>query len=71
MGLNLERLAEALRVNTTLTQGDRNKILEMRNSGRYDIESAKDEIIARKILKRISELVEKIDGKTKSNSSGC
>ena len=71
MGLNLEKLAEALKVDATLTQGDRNKILEMRNSGRYGIESAKDEIIARKILKRISELVEKIDGETKSDSFGC
>ena len=43
----------------------------MRESGRYGFNSAREELIAGKILKRITELVEKIDGETKSDSSGC
>ena len=60
MGLNLERLAEALKVSINFTPEDRIKFKEMR-----------EELIAGKILKRITELVEKIDGETKSNSFRC
>lgn len=68
MGLNLQRLAEALKINIDFTPEDKVKFKEMRESGKYGFYSAKDEIIAGKILKRISELVEKIDGKAESNS---
>lgn len=71
MGLNLERLAEALKLDITFTEKDKKKYHEMRESGRYGFNSAREELIAGKILKRITELVEKIDGETKSDSSGC
>lgn len=71
MGLNLEKLAEALKVSINFTPEDRIKFKEMRESGRYGFNSAREELIAGKILKRITELVEKIDGETKSDSSGC
>lgn len=71
MGLNLERLAEALKVNIDFTPEDRVKLEIMMKSGIYKYDSACEVIIAGKILKRITELVEKIDGETKSNSSGC
>ena len=71
MGLNLERLAEALKVNIDFTPEDRVKFEIMRKSGRYGFNSAREELIAGKILKRISELVEKIDGETKSDSPRC
>lgn len=70
MGLNLERLAEALKVSIEFTPEDRVKFEIMRKSGIYGFDSARGELIAGKILKRISELVEKIDGETKSNSFG-
>lgn len=71
MGLNLEKLAEALKLDITFTEEDKKKCHEMRESGRYGFYSAREELIAGKILKRISELVEKIDGETESDSSGC
>lgn len=71
MRLNLERLAEALKVSINFTSEDRIKLKEMRESGRYGVNSAREALIAGKILKRITELVEKIDGETKSDSPGC
>lgn len=61
MGLNLERLAEALKVSIDFTSEDRVKFEIMMKSGIYEYDSAREQIIAGKILKRISELVEKID----------
>lgn len=60
MGLNLERLAQALKLDTNFSEEDRNKINEMRQQG-IGIYSARDEIFAGKILKRITELVEKVE----------
>lgn len=62
MSIKLECLAKALKINTGFSQEDRQRIDEMRKSGRYGIETAIEEIYAGKILKRISELVEKVEG---------
>ena len=61
MSIKLECLAKALKINTEFSQEDRQRIEEMWESGRYGLESAKEAIYAGKILKRISQLVEKID----------
>lgn len=61
MGLNLERLAEALKIPTSFTQEDRDRINNMRENG-IGLYSARDELFAGKILKRITELVEKVEG---------
>lgn len=61
MGLSLERLAEALKINISFTPEDRIKLKEMRESGRYGFYSAREELIANKVLKRISELVDTVE----------
>lgn len=61
MSLNLEKLAKALKVDTSLSDEDRIKIKEMRETGFYGCESAKEELYSQRILKRISELVEKVE----------
>ena len=61
MSLNLEKLAKALKVDTSLSDEDRVKLKQMRETGFYGCESAKEELYAGRILKRISELVEKVD----------
>ena len=61
MGLNLEKLAEALKIPTSFTQEDRDRINNMRENG-IGLYSARDELFAGKILKRITELVEKVEG---------
>lgn len=60
MGLNLNRLAEALKVNTEFSYEDRVKLDNMRKEG-CGMESAFEEILAGKILNRIEELVNKIE----------
>ena len=60
MSLNLEVLAEALKVPVGFTDKDREDILEMRKKG-MSVWSAKDEVLASKILVRIAELVEKVE----------
>ena len=60
MSLNLERLAQALKLDTNFSEEDRNKINEMRQQG-IGLYSARDEIFAGKILKRINELVNKVE----------
>lgn len=60
MSLNLEVLAEALKVPIGFTDKDREDILEMRKKG-MSVWSAKDEVLASKILVRIAELVEKVE----------
>ena len=64
MGLNLERLAQALKLDTNFSEEDRNKINEMRQHG-IGLYSARDEIFAGKILKRINELVNKLESESK------
>lgn len=64
MGLNLERLAQALKLDTNFSEEDRNKINEMRQQG-IGLYSARDEIFAGKILKRINELVNKLESESK------
>ena len=61
MSIKLQRLANALKINTELSLEDRIKLNELREQGN-GIESAMEEILAGKILKRISDLVEKIEG---------
>lgn len=61
MSIKLEALMKALKIEINFSEEDRQKIKEMRESGRYGLESAKEAIYAGKILKRISQLVEKID----------
>lgn len=61
MGLNLEALAKALKISTEFSDEDRKRIKEMRENG-IGLYSARDEIFAGKILKRIKELVEKVEG---------
>lgn len=61
MSIKLECLAKALKINTEFSQEDRQIIKEMRESGRYGLETAIEEIYADKILKRIVELVEKVE----------
>ena len=56
MSLNLEKLAEALNIDTSFSEEDRCRINNMREQG-LGLESARDEIFACKILKRINELV--------------
>ena len=51
MGLNLERLAEALKLDITFTEEDKKKCHEMRESGRYGFYSAREELIAVKYLR--------------------
>lgn len=60
MSLNLEALAKALRISVEFTDEDRNRVKEMREEG-MGLSSVREEIIAGKILKRIEELVEKVD----------
>ena len=60
MGLNLEALARALKVSTEFSDEDRKRVKEMREHG-IGLDSARDEIIAGKILRRIKELVDKAD----------
>ena len=60
MGLNLEALAKALRISVEFTDEDRNRVKEMREEG-IGLSSVREEIIAGKILRRIKELVEKVD----------
>lgn len=62
MSIKLECLAKALKINTEFSQEDRQRIEEMWESGRYGLETAKEAIYANKILKRIAELVEKVEG---------
>lgn len=62
MSIKLECLAKALKINTEFSQEDRKRIDEMWKSGRYSLETSKEEIYAGKILKRISELVGKVEG---------
>lgn len=61
MGLDLERLAEALKVSIDFTPEDRVKFEIMMKSGIYEYDSAREQIIAGKILKRISELVNTVE----------
>ena len=63
MGLNLEKLAEALKIpmSFTFTEEERNKFNSLRENG-IGYDSARDEIFAGRILKRITELVEKVEG---------
>lgn len=61
MSIKLQRLAEALKINTELSHEDRIKLNELREQGN-GVESALEEILAGKILKRISDLVERIEG---------
>lgn len=61
MSIKLQRLAQALKINTEFSHEDRIKLNELREQGN-GIESAMEEILAGKILKRISDLVEKIEG---------
>ena len=62
MSIKLECLAKALKINTEFSQEDRQRIDEMWKVGRYSLETAIEEIYANKILKRITELVEKVEG---------
>ena len=62
MSIKLECLAKALKINTEFSQEDRQRIDEMWKSGRYSLETAIEAIYANKILKRIAELVEKVEG---------
>ena len=61
MGLNLEALARALKVSTEFSDEDRKRVKEMRENG-IGLCSARDELFAGKILERIKELVEKVEG---------
>ena len=60
MSLNLERLAEVLKIDTSFTEEDRHRIDDMRKMG-TGLYTARDEIFAGKILKRIEELVNKVE----------
>ena len=60
MSLNLERLAEALKIDTSFSDEDRRRIKDMREQG-TGLYTARDEIFAGKILKRINELVNKLE----------
>lgn len=60
MSLNLERLAEALNIDTSFSEEDRCRINNMREQG-TGLYTARDEIFAGKILKRINELVNKLE----------
>lgn len=60
MGLNLEALAKALRISVEFTDEDRSRVKEMRENG-LGLSSVREEIIAGKILRRIKELVDKVD----------
>lgn len=60
MSLNLERLAEALNIDTSFSEEDRCRINNMREQG-IGLYTARDEIFAGKILKRINELVNKLE----------
>jgi hypothetical protein len=60
MSLNLERLAEALNIDTSFSEEDRIRISNMRNQG-TGLYTARDEIFAGKILKRINELVKIVE----------
>lgn len=64
MSLNLERLAEALKIDTSFSDEDRRRIADMRERG-TGIYTAKDEIFAGKILKRINELVTKLESEVR------
>ena len=60
MGINLEKLADALKVDITFTDDDKEEIFLMRNEG-LGLNTAMEEIFAKKILKKIAELVEKVE----------
>ena len=64
MSLNLERLAEALNINTSFSEEDRCRINNMREHG-IGLYAARDEIFVGKILKRINELVNKLESESK------
>ena len=64
MSLNLERLAEALNIDTSFSEEDRYRINNMREQG-TGLYTARDEIFAGKILKRINELVNKLESEVK------
>ena len=64
MSLNLERLAEALNIDTSFSEEDRCQINNMREQG-TGLYAARDEIFAGKILKRINELVNKLESEEK------
>ena len=58
MGLNLEKLAKALKIESEFSDEDINILEDLRYIG---CENTMQEIYSQKILKRISELVEKVD----------
>lgn len=64
MSLNLERLAEALKIDTSFSDEDRRRIKDMREQG-TGLYTARDEIFAGKILKRIEELVNKLESEVR------
>ena len=64
MSLNLERLAEALKIDTSFSDEDRRRINNMREQG-TGLYTARDEIFAGKILKRIEELVNKLESEVR------
>ena len=64
MSLNLERLAEALNIDTSFSEEDRCRINNMREQG-IGLYTAKDKVLAGKILKRINELVNKLETEIK------
>ena len=64
MSLNLERLAEALKIDTSFSDEDRRRINNMREQG-TGLYTARDEIFAGKILERINELVNKLESEVR------
>ena len=64
MSLNLERLAEALNIDISFSEEDRCRINHMREQG-IGLYTARDEIFAGKILKRINELVNKLESEVR------
>lgn len=64
MSIKLERLAEALNIDTALSREDLYRIIKMREQG-TGLYTARDEIFAGKILKRINELVNKLESEVR------
>ena len=60
--MDIEKLAKALKVSTEFTDEDRKEIKRLRETGFYSLFSAKDKILEDRVLIRISELVEKVEG---------